>query len=224
MSYVKQTWVDRAVEFFRRFSASEDVDGNISLTEEPGLVTEAGTPLDATRLNHMEDGIEAAHDDLADLAGAGRTTETVKGNADDIDEIKAGGDTDGRFATMPWVGTAPIVESGSNTNGSYIKYADGTLICSRGIDFAGDTVSSETVQGLTAYRVASKTFGWAHNFIDTNYRVMDTRTDTATGTRPTAVNFTCFSKSTSEFAGRFIGSLINSNGFIFDVAAIGRWK
>lgn len=30
---------------------------------------------------------------------------------------------------MPFVGTAPIVESGSNANGEYTQYADGTLIC-----------------------------------------------------------------------------------------------
>ncbi len=30
---------------------------------------------------------------------------------------------------MPLVGGSPIVESGSNANGVYIKFADGTLIC-----------------------------------------------------------------------------------------------
>ena len=33
------------------------------------------------------------------------------------------------FTAMPYVGTAPIVESGSNANGSYAKFADGTMIC-----------------------------------------------------------------------------------------------
>ena len=33
------------------------------------------------------------------------------------------------FTNMPYVGTAPIIESGSNANGSYIKFADGTMIC-----------------------------------------------------------------------------------------------
>lgn len=33
------------------------------------------------------------------------------------------------FTTMPYVGIAPIIESGSNGNGHYIKYADGTMIC-----------------------------------------------------------------------------------------------
>lgn len=33
----------------------------------------------------------------------------------------------GAFASMPFVGTAPIVESGSNSNGNWIKFADGTM-------------------------------------------------------------------------------------------------
>jgi hypothetical protein len=64
MSYIKQTWVDRAVEFFRRFSVEEDSSGNLTLTEEPGIVTSEGTPLDATRLNHIEDGIEEVSNNL----------------------------------------------------------------------------------------------------------------------------------------------------------------
>lgn len=45
-----------------------------------------------------------------------------------INLVQSGG-ADGAFANMPFVGTAPIIESGSNANGSYVKYADGTMIC-----------------------------------------------------------------------------------------------
>jgi hypothetical protein len=38
-------------------------------------------------------------------------------------------DGDATFGSMPFVGSAPIVESGSNANGEYVKYADGTMIC-----------------------------------------------------------------------------------------------
>lgn len=37
---------------------------------------------------------------------------------------------------MPFVGTAPIVESGSNANGSWVKWADGTMICIGGYSAA----------------------------------------------------------------------------------------
>lgn len=121
MSYIKQTWVDRAVEFFRRFSVTEDSAGNITLTEEPGIVTSTGTPLDATRLNHIENGIEEVSNNL--------------------NLVQSGG-LAGAFSAMPFVGTAPIVESGSNANGSWIKYADGTMICSHATTRTGVNMTS----------------------------------------------------------------------------------
>ena len=39
------------------------------------------------------------------------------------------GDTPANFTAMPQVGGDSIVESGSNANGNYVKYADGTQIC-----------------------------------------------------------------------------------------------
>lgn len=65
MSYVKQTWVDRAVEFFRRFTYTDD-GTHLTLTEAPGTITNAGTPLDSTRLNHIEEGIYDAHENVGD--------------------------------------------------------------------------------------------------------------------------------------------------------------
>jgi hypothetical protein len=65
MSYIKQTWVDRAVEFFRRFTYTDD-GTHLTLTEAPGTITSAGTPLDSTRLNHMEEGIYDAHENVGD--------------------------------------------------------------------------------------------------------------------------------------------------------------
>lgn len=35
------------------------------------------------------------------------------------------------FPSMPYIGSAPIIESGSNANGRYIKYEDGTMICTK---------------------------------------------------------------------------------------------
>jgi len=39
------------------------------------------------------------------------------------------GGASANFTTMPQVGGDPIVESGSNSNGRYTKFSDGTLIC-----------------------------------------------------------------------------------------------
>lgn len=53
MAYTKTTWID---------GSAPDIS--------------------AQNLNKMETGIEDAHTDIADLAGTGRTTETVKGVSD----------------------------------------------------------------------------------------------------------------------------------------------
>lgn len=65
MAYTKQTWVDRIVQNPLTFSAVENADGTITLTPAPGTITAAGTPVDASRMNHIEDGIDDADARLA---------------------------------------------------------------------------------------------------------------------------------------------------------------
>ncbi len=68
----------------------------------------------------------ALQEDVTDLAGTGRTIETVKGNADDL------------AAHLADTAQKHITESGSNANGNYIKFDDGTQICtSPFIDISG---------------------------------------------------------------------------------------
>lgn len=135
MSYIKQTWIDRLTEFYRRFSAVEDASGNVQLTDEPGVITDEGSPISAARLNHMEDGIEGAHNDIGSRTyteqNYATNGESVTDSIDALDTnlnlVQSGG-LAGAFSSMPFVGTAPIVESDSNANGSWIKYADGTSL------------------------------------------------------------------------------------------------
>ena len=57
-----------------------------------------------------------------------------------------------------------VVESGSNANGNYIKYADGTMICTKTIEFS--VATSEWQAWGTCYETALKDCGvWAMNFI-----------------------------------------------------------
>lgn len=60
MGYMKNTWVDRIVQFPRRFRKSNEADDLLELTPEPGTVTAVGTPVNAALLNHMEQGIKDA--------------------------------------------------------------------------------------------------------------------------------------------------------------------
>lgn len=63
------------------------------------------------------------------------------------------------FVTMPYVGTAPVVVSGSNANGSYIKFSDGTMICWNSIAFNSQMMTAigsifQVVLALPDYPIA----------------------------------------------------------------------
>lgn len=64
MTYVKNTWADQNVEFPRTYTVTKNGGGSLSsgdtitLTDSFGNVTEIGTPVNATNMNHIEDGIE----------------------------------------------------------------------------------------------------------------------------------------------------------------------
>ncbi len=117
MAYEKTVWKNREVERPRTFEVMENPDGTITLIPSEGEIIEPGTPIIADNMNKIEVGIEEAHNELenketptgaqakadaaeaaakayvdqevGDLAGDGRTTETVKGNADALEAHKA---------------------------------------------------------------------------------------------------------------------------------------
>ena len=72
---------------------------------------DTSTPLNANNLNTLQDNVEAAIPTL-DNAVSTSSTNPVENQA-----------------ITNYVDTKGIYESGSNTNGSYIKYDDGTMIC-----------------------------------------------------------------------------------------------
>lgn len=66
MSYVKQNWQDRVVEKPLTFWVTNNPDGTITLTPEPGVVVHEGTPVTAGNMNNLEQGIADAHDVVAE--------------------------------------------------------------------------------------------------------------------------------------------------------------
>lgn len=71
MAYVKTEWKDRLVEHPNRYEKTGETADEVTLVPKPGTVTAEGTPLSATNLNKIEQGIEDAHDAVA--AHEGRT-------------------------------------------------------------------------------------------------------------------------------------------------------
>lgn len=77
MAYEKTIWTDHIVEQPNRYKQTANGDGTINLERQPGSVIQAGTPLSAANLNRIEEGIEAAHNMLADT---GYQVATVEGS------------------------------------------------------------------------------------------------------------------------------------------------
>ena len=57
MGYIKNTWVDQDVERPKTYEVTNNTDGSITLTDSFGLVTELGTPVNATNMNHIENAL-----------------------------------------------------------------------------------------------------------------------------------------------------------------------
>ena len=127
----------------------------------------------------------------------------------------------GNFAVMPQVGGDPIVESGSNADGNFTKWADGTQITSQQFLLGGTT--GATVNGFYALNQNQKNFpvsflstpklsiSVASNLTDVGYAFVTSDS----GLAPT----------TSTNTGRIRGLIPSSTGTLgVDVIAYGRWK
>lgn len=67
MAYEKTTWVDRLVQFPRRFKKSLEAGDSVTLTPDPGTITEPGTMVSAAAMNKIEQGIADAHDMIENI-------------------------------------------------------------------------------------------------------------------------------------------------------------
>ena len=109
--------------------------------------------------------------------------------------------------------------SGSNANGNWVKFADGTMICIKKITFTNVVIN--TAWGSVYETASTLNFGdYAQEFIETPSVSIDL-----------AEGATCFCETFSGRTKTAIGSTwlwkpaIEANGTMtFDVIAIGRWK
>ena len=137
----------------------------------------------------------------------------------DGDTLPIGAITEFDGSTIP-DGYEEISEmSGSNANGSWIKFADGTMICTKKVKLTNVVIN--TVWG-SVYETARKlNFGdYAQEFIE----IPNVSITLANGA-------TCFCETFSERTKKSIGNTwlwkpaVEANSTMtFDVIAIGRWK
>lgn len=120
------------------------------------------------------------------------------------------------FTAMPYVGTAPIIESGSNANGYYVKYADGTMICYAKVLSANNSTTG------TAYTTPV-------TFYDTNISITTGGVGIASGGTVGAYIIESAVNSASSYQIKILVISVGAlNGAVdntpCNVILIGRWK
>jgi len=147
------------------------------------------------------------------VANGGTARNTVALFLGDLQTAGAYGKTNilGTVSQSAGVPTGSVIERGSNANGEYVKYADGTLICTGTIaTFAmGATTSTGQAIALPA------------TFINTNYAVSIFGTP---GTSADVYGFTQVgTKTTTSFVGTYRNGATAQNITNTAWSAIGRW-
>lgn len=110
--------------------------------------------------------------------------------------------------------TGAIIETGSNANGRYIKYADGTMIC-HGL-FSLGTCAVTTTTGSSFYTASTNTLTYAAGFIAAP-------TVTANCQNASTIWVTRIIPSTSTADIRLVSSTSTSTSISVLYTAIGRW-
>ena len=67
IGYVMTGWQDRIVQFPSRYTKTNETVSSVTLTADPGTVTQPGTAVSAANLMNMETGIAEAHNELDNI-------------------------------------------------------------------------------------------------------------------------------------------------------------
>ena len=127
MAYVKNTWVDQAGQV--RYTETED-DGYKIFTANYEEVTEIGTPVNATNMNHIEDGIGACDTAITSLTSqvtALDSSVVKKTGNQTISDTKTFTGTI-KVPNTATTGTAVSTQAISKSGNGYIKFGNGIII------------------------------------------------------------------------------------------------
>lgn len=116
---------------------------------------------------------------------------------------------------MPKVAGSPIVESGSNANGSYTKWADGTMICTGTLG----SVHTTNTAGTSFYYVATGVITFPVAMVGDYTATLVPRVNAGVVGSGGA-----FSKLAASVRFWIIGDTIGSNTTDSDWSVVGRWK
>jgi hypothetical protein len=135
--------------------------------------------------------------------------------------ILAGG-ANANFTAMPQVGGDPIVESGSNADGEWTRWSDGTQICT--IEkLANSATSFGTGTGIDPYRSSITDYSFPIAFFSTRPVVSSSAYRNITGVK--RIVYVAFdSTSTTKIISVQAVAALNDVAPTLMLNAIGRWK
>lgn len=118
MAYTKTTWKDRLVQRPRTYIETTNPDGSITHVPSEGVITEAGTPVNALNLNRIENGLEAvsAAADMLRTDVDGHTTELTAVNAQLAETSQRIDISDSEIAVLNDAKAEKTALSSTNTN------------------------------------------------------------------------------------------------------------
>ena len=131
MAYVKTVWTDRIVERPMTYTETVNSDGSKTFTPAPGEVTEVGTPITASRMNNLEDGVAV--------------------NTIDIDTLKT---LVSQLACPYGIGDYLVTESTQHPSDRWLgtmwqKVSGGTFLMAAGDGYNAGTTGGEAQHVLT---------------------------------------------------------------------------
>ena len=159
------------------------------------------------KINQLPNKTTLADTDVVIVESATQTMKMTVGTLKDLLGIQSGG----------------IVESGSNSNGHYIKYADGTMVCHR-----NDLILPyHSTTGLRAVATFPAQFNAKPTVIPTlSVNLVDWNTDERSKVAFIGIDATSNNSQVTIRVNVSLGNTwsttqsVNNNGYI----AIGRWK
>ena len=158
-----------------------------------------------------------------DIETATIFTRAMRGIQGKFSSILAGG-ANANFTTMPQVGGDPVVESGSNADGEWTRWADGTQICTHVITDTANDFGDGTL--INMYRSAEFTWTFSVSFISAPVVSSSVSTSAATNGADAFVVASVgrdISSSNASSIQMFRGTNIG-NVEVCNVQATGRWK
>lgn len=113
------------------------------------------------------------------------------------------------------ISSGAIIEQGSNANGGYTKFADGTMICTRTVD------NTDTVSSAATGMFIGSTFTWIYPQAFYGAPVF-----AGSSKAPNAVSFLCTNFSSASQASYFNVAAASQVSRVYTtwMIAVGRWK